>query len=97
MKPRCVVVIPRFEKGSFTGYDHVGGNVYLDTAGHMYALVRIEDYNAMRDQFETVLANTECFITHALELGYAGEGSTKGMFEQALKDIQDVLNDKPVL
>ena len=96
-KSSCVVVTPRFENGSFTGYDQCGGNVYLDTAGHLYGLVCLEDYNEMRTKLEWALLDAEAFIVHALKLDHVREGSTKELFEELLKNIQDVVNDRPEL
>lgn len=39
------------------------------------------------------LAFAETAIDHALALGYVGEGSTKGLFKQALKDARTALKE----
>lgn len=68
-------------------------NETLDLLDDIEALERAESYAKLcadtviteNKKLVDLLDQMECAMSHALELGYCGKGSTKSMFKDALK------------
>lgn len=63
---KIIVLTPRFEGSDFAGYHQVSGNT-LDTDGHLYPMIHLEEYNKMRDEKEATIMELETALIMNLD------------------------------